>query len=47
VRVDGAKAATLTAGDTLRVDAAQAVDIETQGEGAVLAIALDRQQSPS
>jgi uncharacterized protein len=47
VRVDGAKSATLAAGDTLRVDAAQAVDIETQGEGAVLAIALDTQRSPS
>jgi uncharacterized protein len=41
VRVNDASPVALASGDTLRVDAQQAVDIETEGEGAVLAIALD------
>ncbi|WP_043201380.1 HutD/Ves family protein [Paraburkholderia acidipaludis] len=48
VRVNDAEPVTLTAGDTLRADAAQpaqSIDIETQGDGAVLAIALDTQRS--
>ncbi|MFP6560505.1 HutD family protein [Paraburkholderia sp. B3] len=44
-RVDNAEPVTLAAGDTLRIDAVQPIDIETQGEGAVLAIALDTQRS--
>jgi uncharacterized protein len=45
-RVDGAAPVTLLASDTLRIDTSQAdatqpVEIETQGEGAVLVIALD------
>ncbi|WP_322016150.1 HutD family protein [Paraburkholderia sp. J12] len=42
IGVDGAEPVALASGDTLRVDAVQAVDIETQGEGALLAVALDR-----
>ncbi len=46
VIVDGAAPATLAAGDTLRLDtvradAVRSAQIETRGEGAVLAIALD------
>ncbi|MCG5073356.1 HutD family protein [Paraburkholderia tagetis] len=47
VRVNGAEPTALAAGDTLRIDTAGAADsaravrIETQGEGALLAIALD------
>jgi len=40
-RVNDTQPVALAAGDTLRVDAQQAVEIETAGDGAVLAIALD------
>ena len=41
ISVNDAAPVTLATGDTLRIDAAQAVDIATQGGGALLAIALD------
>jgi uncharacterized protein len=42
VRVDrGERAFSLGVGDTLRIDATQPVSVETQGEGALLAVALD------
>lgn len=42
VRVErGERAFSLGAGDTLRIDATQPVHVETQGEGALLAVALD------
>lgn len=42
IRVDrGDSAFSLGAGDTLRIDAMQPVNVETQGEGALLAVALD------
>lgn len=40
-RVNDAEPVALATGDTLRIDATQAVDIETEGEGALLAVALD------
>lgn len=41
VCVDGAAPVTLASGDTLRIDAAKAVNVDTRGEGALLAVALD------
>ncbi|WP_233868916.1 HutD/Ves family protein [Paraburkholderia adhaesiva] len=42
VRVDrGESAFSLVTGDTLRIDASEPVNVETQGEGALLAVALD------
>ena len=42
VRVNGAEHAfSLGAGDTLRIDAMQRINVETQGEGTLIAVALD------
>lgn len=41
VRVAGEDFIALAHGDTLRVDAGQAVDLETHGEGVLLAVTLD------
>jgi uncharacterized protein len=42
IRVDlGERVFSLGAGDTLRIDATRSVNVETQGEGAMLAVALD------